>query len=1114
MNAKTNKSKSPFRRHALYLAVLTLLYPAVLPANPTGAQVISGQVSIDQSISGITTVTNTPNAIINWQDFNIAQNEITRFIQQNGQSAVLNRIIGGNPSEILGSLFSNGQVFLINPNGVIFGAGATIDTQGLIASSLNLSDSDFQKGNFHFIAGSKTGDISNEGIIHAGKDGNIVLIAPNIENKGIIQSDGGKITLAAGQELILTSMDEPDIRFQVQAPQNQALNVGQLLTEGGAINVFAGSIKHSGDISANSVSVNKQGDIHLIAKDNITLESGSKISANNGGKVVVLSDNETHAHGEISATGGFVETSGKKLDTASIQVKARDWLLDPYDVLITNEQNASGTPFSTNFTPATQSILSTISIEAALNNGTNVAIATANVSGTDLGNITVASNIRKNSGTDSTFTLKADNAIIISPDVIIEAIDAGTGKLNIVLNAGNGNIQLNAGTTLNSNGGNIVLGGGTCTTTGCTAAAKGYGSDENEVEGITLSNATLNSAGGNIFLKGEGFSGTGVSNATGILISESKIDSGTGSITIQGTGGDGTYDEANDIGGENNSGVVMTGTLTNPSLILSTGAIELVAENADSITDSLIFENSAVQSAGQLTLEATGGISLHNAGLSSSANDISLTSNFISTSGLAVLKTGTISSSSSWISKLSNPVLSYSNSVPSNATTGNYVVYREVYPTTPPPSDPPVTVHPTPEEIEAARLAAEKAAEEQKNKLEAEKAAAEKLAEQQKAKLEAEKAAAEKLAEQQKAKLEAEKAAAEKLAEEQKAKLEAEKAAAEKLAEEQKAKLEAEKAAAEKLAEEQKNKLEAEKAAAEKAKAEAEKLAAEKAKAEAEKLAAEKAKAEAEKLAAEKAKAEAEKLAAEKAKAEAEKLAAEKAKAEAEKLAAEKAKAEAEKLAAEEKAKLEAEKLAAEEKAKLEAEKLAAEAAAKAEADRLAAEAAAKAEANRLAAEAAAKAEANRLAAEAAAKAEAERLAAEAAAKAEADRLAAEAAAKAETERLAAEARAKTPNPVAFDTIASIAQDLAPQEAAKIVENIDNTAKQQMGAVILNSGSQSSSSANMNQLPPPPLPPEPEATKQESSASDKPDEKKEKNTQIAAVTTSETKTPQPLQQCK
>ncbi|MEI7839423.1 MAG: YDG domain-containing protein, partial [Methylococcaceae bacterium] len=275
------KVKSPSRCRVLYLAILAILYPNISAANPTHAQVISGQVSIDQSVAGVTTVTNSPSAIINWQDFNIAQHEITRFIQQNGQSAVLNRIVGGNPSEILGQLFSNGKVFLINPNGIVFGGGSQIDTQGLIASSLNLSNSDFQKGNFHFIAGSKVGDISNEGIIHAGKDGNIVLIAPNIENKGIIHSEGGKIVLAAGQELILTSMDNPEIRFQVQAPKNQVLNVGQLLTEGGAINVFAGSIKHSGDISADSVEIDKQGNIRLVAKGDVTLDKNSTISANN-----------------------------------------------------------------------------------------------------------------------------------------------------------------------------------------------------------------------------------------------------------------------------------------------------------------------------------------------------------------------------------------------------------------------------------------------------------------------------------------------------------------------------------------------------------------------------------------------------------------------------------------------------------------------------------------------------------------------------------------------------------------------------------------------------------------------------------------------------------------
>ena len=302
-----------WRKRTMCAAIFAALLPIFAHANPNGAQVISGQVTIDQSVAGVTTVTNSPSAIINWQNFNIAQHEITRFIQQNGQSAVLNRIVGGNPSEILGSVFSNGQVFLINPNGIIFGAGSQIDTQGLLASTLNLSNSDFQKGNFHFIAGSKTGDITNEGIIHAGKDGNIVLIAPNIENNGIIHSEGGKIVLAAGQELILTSMDDPEIRFQVQAPKNHVLNVGQLLTEGGAINVFAGTLKHSGDISADSVEVDKQGNIRLIAKSKIELDESSKTSANNSkgdaGEIHIESlENKTQVQGVVEA---IAKTTGQ-----------------------------------------------------------------------------------------------------------------------------------------------------------------------------------------------------------------------------------------------------------------------------------------------------------------------------------------------------------------------------------------------------------------------------------------------------------------------------------------------------------------------------------------------------------------------------------------------------------------------------------------------------------------------------------------------------------------------------------------------------------------------------------------------------------------------------------
>lgn len=151
----------PGRTKALSLAVAAALYQNTVAANPNGAQVVHGQVQFNQQAPGQLTVSNSPNAIINWQNFNIQQHETTQFIQQHAQSAVLNRIIGQNPSQILGQLLSNGRVFLINPNGIVFGAGSQINTQGLVASTLNLSNKDFLKGNYHFIAGTKAGNILN-----------------------------------------------------------------------------------------------------------------------------------------------------------------------------------------------------------------------------------------------------------------------------------------------------------------------------------------------------------------------------------------------------------------------------------------------------------------------------------------------------------------------------------------------------------------------------------------------------------------------------------------------------------------------------------------------------------------------------------------------------------------------------------------------------------------------------------------------------------------------------------------------------------------------------------------------------------------------------------------
>ena len=103
---------------------------------------------IDQTVANTTTVNqSTQNLAINWSSFDIASTETVNFIQPNASSIALNRVLGQNPTSILGSLNANGQVFVLNPNGVLFGTTAQVNVGGLVASTLSLSDTDFMAGN-------------------------------------------------------------------------------------------------------------------------------------------------------------------------------------------------------------------------------------------------------------------------------------------------------------------------------------------------------------------------------------------------------------------------------------------------------------------------------------------------------------------------------------------------------------------------------------------------------------------------------------------------------------------------------------------------------------------------------------------------------------------------------------------------------------------------------------------------------------------------------------------------------------------------------------------------------------------------------------------------------
>ena len=292
------------RAKAMTLAVVSC-FAGYSYGNPVAPQVVSGSASF--KVAGKTlSITNSAGAVINWQGFSIAPDEVTRFLQSGAASSVLNRVTGGEASNILGRLLSNGRVFLINPNGVFIGGGAVVDVAGFVSSSLNLSDADFLAGKFRFTDQIGAGRIVNQGTIQTPAGGQVYLVAPNVENHGVITSPTGEVILAAGKSVELVQPASPYVRVELTAPDNAAVNVGQIVAQAGRVGIYGTSIRNSGLVSANSASVDAQGRIVFRAKKDITLESTSRLEANGpkGGDITVQAEAGTLiADGVVVAKG-------------------------------------------------------------------------------------------------------------------------------------------------------------------------------------------------------------------------------------------------------------------------------------------------------------------------------------------------------------------------------------------------------------------------------------------------------------------------------------------------------------------------------------------------------------------------------------------------------------------------------------------------------------------------------------------------------------------------------------------------------------------------------------------------------------------------------------------
>ena len=302
------------------------------PVLPQGATVVNGQVSISNPNANSLLINASGGAIVNWRTFSIGAGGQVNIGLPSASSAMLNRVTGAEASQLLGSLQSNGRIFLINPNGIVVGAGARIDTNSFIGSTLDMSDGDFLAGKLRFLAAPGAGSIRNDGVITAGPGGRIALIAPDIQNSGIIQATGGQILLAAGRKLEISSLDFEGVTFEIQAPTDSVLNLGKLLADNGAVSAFAGSLRNSGEIRASKMVRDGDGSIRLSGSNEVTITGDSVIRADgsgtgvSGGNITIQSaQGTTRVAGVVSATsadgkGGNIQLLG---DRVAVEAGAR-----------------------------------------------------------------------------------------------------------------------------------------------------------------------------------------------------------------------------------------------------------------------------------------------------------------------------------------------------------------------------------------------------------------------------------------------------------------------------------------------------------------------------------------------------------------------------------------------------------------------------------------------------------------------------------------------------------------------------------------------------------------------------------------------------------------------
>ncbi|MFN8611542.1 MAG: filamentous hemagglutinin N-terminal domain-containing protein [Vulcanimicrobiota bacterium] len=325
-------------------------------ALPEGGQVIQGNLQMSQPGANILQILqSSPTGIINWNSFSIDAHQLVQFLQPNSAAAVLNRVVGQDPSQILGQLQANGRVLLINPNGILFGPGSVVDTGSFLASTLSLTDADFLQGryNLQWDPNTPMRAVVNQGEIRVSDQGFLALVSPLVDNQGMLVAQGGQVVLGATRQASLT-VDARGLLSVVMADGFHGQSSGPAQTVLLSQNQMSDALSHVVSLSgqADAIVQTPEG-FRLSGAEGILLNQGQiqgrelRLDSSQatlldgpgsltGSDVRVFSAGSTVSMGLVRAD--FVELSGARVSMTRAPELATGGvlLLDPQNIFIRN----------------------------------------------------------------------------------------------------------------------------------------------------------------------------------------------------------------------------------------------------------------------------------------------------------------------------------------------------------------------------------------------------------------------------------------------------------------------------------------------------------------------------------------------------------------------------------------------------------------------------------------------------------------------------------------------------------------------------------------------------------------------------------------------------------